>query len=39
MRGVVNSLPEAVQWIYDIAMYSVGNGGIGHEGMSQLQLA
>ncbi len=23
MRGVVPSLPEAVQWIYDIAMYSV----------------
>jgi hypothetical protein len=31
MRGVVPSLPEAVRWIYDIAMYSVGNGGIGHE--------
>jgi hypothetical protein len=34
MRGVVPSLPAAVQWIYDIAMFSVGNGGIGHEGMS-----
>lgn len=34
MRGVVPSLPEAVQWIYDVAMYSVGNGGIGHAGMS-----
>lgn len=34
MRGVIATLPEAVQWIYDIAMFSVGNGGIGHEGMS-----
>ena len=34
MRGVVATLPEAVQWIYDIAMFSVGNGGIGHEGMT-----
>ncbi len=34
MRGVVPSLPQAVQWIYDIAMFSVGNGGIGHEGMT-----
>lgn len=32
MLGMAASLPEAVQWIYDIAMYSVGNGGIGHEG-------
>jgi len=32
MRGVVASLPQAVQWIFDIAMYSVGNGGIGQEG-------
>lgn len=32
MRGLAPSLPEAVQWIYDIAMFSVGNGGIGHEG-------
>ena len=34
MRGVVPNLPEAVQWIYDVAMYSVGNGGIGHPGAS-----
>lgn len=32
MKGAVGSLREAVQWIYDIAMLSVGNGGIGHQG-------
>jgi hypothetical protein len=31
MRGVMPTLPAAVQWIYDVAMYSVGNGGIGHD--------
>lgn len=31
MRGLAGSLPEAVQWIYDIAMLSIGNGGIGHK--------
>ncbi|WP_321911971.1 hypothetical protein [Burkholderia cepacia] len=30
-RGAFPSLKEAVQWIYEIAMHSVGNGGIGHE--------
>lgn len=34
MREAAASLPEAVQWIYDVAMYSVGNGGIGHPGMT-----
>lgn len=32
LRGIQPSLHEAVQWIYDIAMFSVGNGGIGHKG-------
>jgi hypothetical protein len=34
MRGVVATFAEAVQWIYDVAMYSVGNGGIGHADMT-----
>jgi hypothetical protein len=31
MKGLSSSLPEAVQWIYGIAMHSVGNGGIGNQ--------
>lgn len=28
-RGVFRDMPEAVQWIYDTAMASIGNGGVG----------
>lgn len=31
-KGIVPSLPEAVQWIFDVAMLSIGNGGIGQQG-------
>jgi hypothetical protein len=31
-KGLMPSLPEAIQWIYDVAMHSIGNGGIGHDG-------
>lgn len=30
-NGNFTSLKDAVQWIFEIAMHSVGNGGIGHE--------
>ncbi|HCT7642187.1 TPA: hypothetical protein OT834_002993 [Morganella morganii] len=32
MRGIQPTLNDAVQWIYDVAMFSVGNGGAGHKG-------
>jgi hypothetical protein len=29
LKGVVPTLSDAIRWIYDVAMLSVGNGGIG----------